>query len=176
VGLQIRSRRQRQRLSLREVATQTGLSISFLSQVERDRVAPSISSLKQIARALDVTVSELLAEHRDDHHAVLRAADRPTWSLARTQFQLLTTRPDRKMEPQLITYEPHGESGDHALTHEGEEFLFVLSGRLSCWIGDEQTSLEAGDCAYFSSQSPHRMATLDDAPCVCFLVATPPTF
>lgn len=176
IGLQVRSRRQQQALSLRDVAERSGLSISFLSQMERDLVAPSLSSLKQIATALGGSVAELLGEDEDCQLAVLRRADRPVWSLARTRFELLATGGDRKMEPQLITFDPGGDSGNHPVTHEGEEFLFLLNGCLKCWIGDETVVLEAGDCAYFASEIPHRMQNPHPGPCTCLLVATPPSF
>jgi transcriptional regulator with XRE-family HTH domain len=176
IGLRVRSHRLRRRLSLRQVAERTGLSISFLSQVERDLAAPSISSLKQIATALEVSIAELLAEPNDAHRTVLRSVDRPSWSLARVRFELLATADGRRMEPQLITFDPGGDSGTHPITHEGEEFMFLLDGRLECLIGDEVVSLEEGDCAYFSSEVPHRMQNASSDACRCLLVVTPPSF
>ena len=176
IGLRILAHRRQQRLSLRDVAQRTDLSISFLSQVERDLTVPSINSLKRIAQALGVTVAELLTERENGQHPILRKQDRPAWSLAHVSYELLAVGASRKMEPQLITYEPHGPAVDHAVAHDGEEFCFVLSGQLTFCLDDEEASLEAGDCAYFSSDIPHRMWNAGDVPCVCLLVVTPPSF
>ncbi|MCC7106892.1 MAG: helix-turn-helix transcriptional regulator [Chloroflexi bacterium] len=176
IGLRILAHRRQQKLSLRNVAQRTDLSISFLSQVERDLAAPSINSLKRISQALGVTVAELLTERENGRHPILRKRDRPAWSLAHVTYELLAVGASRKMEPQLITYDPHCPPGEHAVAHDGEEFCFVLSGRLSISLDDDETCLEAGDCAYFSSQVPHRMWNAGDEPCRCLLVVTPASF
>ena len=176
VGLLIRGRRQRQGLSLRELARRTGLSVSFLSQVERDLAAPSLGSLKQIATALGVKVSELVTEPETDRRMVLRRADRPVLQLARVRFELLAEREGRLMEPQLVTYEPGADAGEHPVTHEGEEFCLILSGVAEWQVGDNVVVLEAGDSLYFEAGLPHRMRNPGDQPCVCLVVVSPASF
>lgn len=176
IGLRVRAQRQCLGWSLRTVSEKSGLSISFLSQVERDLVAPSISSLKQIAEALGVSIAELLGGAERGPQLVVRRADRPVWSLARVRFELLATGRGRTMEPQLLTYEPGADSGEHPISHEGEEFVFVLEGSLTCQLGDDAALLGDGDCAYFSARIPHRMRNESAAPSRCLLVVTPPSF
>lgn len=176
IGFRVRVHRQQQHLSLRQFAAHTGLSVSFLSQVERDLASPSISSLKQIADALGIKVAELLADASEDHQVVLRRKDRPVWDLSHIRYELLTTARGRSMEPQLVTFEPGAESGDHPVTHEGEEFGMILSGRAECWIGDEFFELDTGDCVYFQASTPHRMRNPSDDTCVWLHVVTPPSF
>src|SRR5687768_6425280 len=96
VGLLLRSTRERQGLTLREVARRTALSPSFLSQLERDLVSPSIASLKQIASALDLRVSDLLAEP-STHGMLLRRGERPAWRLSRVRYEQLAPGPGRAM-------------------------------------------------------------------------------
>src|SRR5688572_12185392 len=74
VGLRLRAARERAGVTLREVARRTGLSPSFLSQLERDQVSPSISSLKQVANALGARVADLLAEPAAGEGVVVRRA------------------------------------------------------------------------------------------------------
>ena len=176
IGFRVRARRLQQGLSLRQLSDRTGLSISFLSQLERDQTRPSISSLKDVATALGLSVAELLSDPATNHRLVLRRADRPAWSLARVRFELLATGDDRLMEPQLITYEPGGASGGHPVTHQGEEFGIVLSGRAECWVGEELFVLDEGDCVYFSAQVPHRLRNAGSGPCRYLLVVTPRSF
>ena len=176
IGFRVRYHRQQQQLSLRQLAVRSGLSVSFLSQLERDLTRPSISSLKQIADALDLKVAELLSDAVDNGRVVLRRADRPVWDLSRARYELLATAKGRSMEPQLVTFEPGADSGDHPVTHEGEEFGLILRGRAQCWIGDDLLELEEGDCVYFAASTPHRMRNAGDHVCIWLHVVSPPSF
>ena len=179
-------------MTLREVARRTGLSPSFLSQLERDQVSPSIASLKQVATALGIRVADLLAEQSSGDGVVVRRAERPVWRLARVRYeQLAPVAPpsgsgpgegsgvpaaERQMQPQLITFEAGGSLGDHPVSHEGEEFGFVLSGRVECAIGDDVFVLEVGDSVCFDARKPHHTRNAADGESAYLLVVTPPTF
>ncbi|MDP9365910.1 MAG: XRE family transcriptional regulator [Chloroflexota bacterium] len=176
IGYRVRNKRQEQGLSLRDLASRSGLSLSFLSQMERDLVRPSISSLKQVADALDVKVGALLADPVQRHPTVLRRDERPVWQLSRVRYELLVTVQGRTMEPQLVTYEVGADSGDHPVTHAGEEFGMVLKGRAECWVGEELFVLEEGDCVYFDATIPHSMRNAGAEPCIWLHVVTPASF
>ena len=187
VGLRLRVARERAGVTLREVARRTGLSPSFLSQLERDQVSPSIGSLKLVANALGVRVADLLAEQTGEG-VVVRRAERAVWRLARVRYEQLApaatpapgapVAPDqqRQMQPQLITFEPGGSLGDHPVSHSGEEFGFVLSGRIECAVGDDVYLLDAGDSVYFDAQRPHRTRNAAAGESAYLLVVTPPSF
>jgi transcriptional regulator with XRE-family HTH domain len=179
LGLRLQAARERAGVTLREVARRTGLSPSFLSQLERDRVSPSIASLKQVASALGVRVADLLAEPSAGDGVVLRRAARPVWRLAHARYeQLAPAAPgaERRMQPQLITFEPGGTLGDHPVSHAGDEFGFVLSGRVECAVGDEVFLLEPGDSVYFDARRPHRTRNAAAGEATYLLVVTPPSF
>jgi mannose-6-phosphate isomerase-like protein (cupin superfamily) len=176
IGYRVRTRRQEQGLSLRDLAGRAGLSVSFLSQMERDLARPSISSLKQVADALDIRVGDLLVDPVQRNPTVLRRDERPAWNLSNVRYEQLATVDGRQMQPQLVTYEPGADSGDHPVTHEGEEFGMVLQGRAECWVGDELFVLEQGDCVYFDATVPHRMRNAGQGPCVWLHVVSPPSF
>ena len=195
LGLRVRSARERAGVTLREVARRTGLSPSFLSQLERDQVSPSIASLKQVATALGIRVADVLAEASSGEGVVVRRAERPVWTLARARYEqlapLVPEEPDepmgraagdgaapaeRRMQPQLITFEPGGSLGDHPVSHEGEEFGLVLSGRVECAIGEEVYLLEAGDSVCFDARRPHHTRNAAEGESAYLLVVTPPTF
>ncbi len=177
--MRVQNARSQSGLTLRDLAARTGLSASFLSQVERDVVAPSIGSLKQIATALGVRVADLLAEPAAGDGTVVRSAARPVWRLTRVRYEQLapaTAGQERQMQPQLITFEPGGSLGDHPVSHQGEEFGLVLSGRVECSVGDEVYLLEEGDSVCFDAQRPHRTRNAGDGEATYVLVVTPPSF
>ena len=185
LGLRLRAARERVGVTLREVARRTGLSPSFLSQLERDQVSPSIASLKQVATALGVRVADLLAESAGGDAVVVRRATRPVWRLARVRYEQLAPAPpaaphgsvaERQMQPQLITFEPGGSLGDHPVSHAGDEFGYVISGRVECAVGDEVFVLDPGDSVYFDARRPHRTRNAADAESAYLLVVTPPSF
>jgi transcriptional regulator with XRE-family HTH domain len=179
LGFRIQSERQKHGLTLRDLAAQTGLSPSFLSQVERDVTAPSLASLKQIATALGVRVADLLAEASPGEGIVVRRAGRPTWQLDRVRYaQLAPGKPgqERSMQPQLLTFEPGGDLGSHPVSHAGEELGLVLKGRVECSVGDEVYLLEEGDSVYFDAKVPHRTRNAAPTESTYLLVVTPPSF
>ena len=179
VGLRLRAARERAGITLREVARRTGLSPSFLSQLEHDLVSPSISSLKQVAGALGVRVADLLAETAPSQGVVVRRTARPVWRLARARYEQLAPvfqGQERHLQPQLITFEPGGSLGEHPVSHPGEEFGFVLSGRVECAVGDDVFLLDPGDSVCFDAELPHRTRNAADGESAYLLVVTPPSF
>jgi transcriptional regulator with XRE-family HTH domain len=131
----IKARRLDKRLTLEEVASRTGLTRSWLSKVENFRVTPSLPALGQIAAALEVPMADLfeglerrprlVVVRRDERQVIQR--DQPR---SHTRYESLAfKRPDRKMDPFLLTVPP-GETRRPAMPHEGEEFLLVLTGRI----------------------------------------------
>jgi transcriptional regulator with XRE-family HTH domain len=175
VGLRLRTARERQGLTLREVARRTGLSPSFLSQLERDQVSPSIASLKQLAGALGERVADLLADP-DLEGLVLRRGQRPAWRLARVRYEQLAPGGGHLLQPQLLRFEPGGDLGQHPVRHEGEEFGLVLQGRVECAVGERVFVLEEGDSVCFDASLPHRTRNAGPGESVYLLVVTPATF
>jgi transcriptional regulator with XRE-family HTH domain len=175
VGLRLRTARERRGLTLRELARRTGLSPSFLSQVERDLVSPSLASLKQLATALDERVGELLAEPAPEG-LVLRRAERPAWRLNRVRYEQLAPGGGRLLQPQLIRFGAGGDLGEHPAEHAGEEFGLVLRGRVECAVGERVVVLEEGDSVCFDARLPHRTRNAAAGESVYLLVITPASF
>ncbi len=116
VGGQVRHLRTQSRLSVRSFATRTGFSASFISQVERGEVSPSISSLEKIAEALGVTLGEFFSGVAEgDGGQLVRVADRfglaSSWSNAEIE---VVSRPGSQMEAVIVTLMPGGRSGKHS--------------------------------------------------------------
>lgn len=162
LGQKIRGLRLDRRMTLDDVVARSGLTKSWLSKVENFRVTPSLPALIKIAEALGVTVSQLF-EGLDQRPAfvLVRHGDGPRISRDRETStivyeSLAHERPDRVMDPFVLTVPARG-GRKQALTHEGEEFLRVLVGRVQFHYGDAVTELRAGDSLYFDASTPHRL-------------------
>lgn len=180
IGERIKKSRNEMALSLRELASRVDLSASFLSQIEQGKASPSIENLKKIATALDVKVSYLIEdeEEKNNTELVRRNERKYIESLdSNTKMALLTTSNiDKTMEPILYEIGPYGESGRSYYSHHGEEFIFIVEGKLDIYIDDELHSLNEGDSLYFKSSQKHRFKNSTDKATRAIWVVNPPTF
>ncbi len=156
---QLRALRRRASLTLEAAAGAAGLSPAHLSRLETGQRQPSLPMLLALARIYSTTVSDLLGETVAERDAVMRAADtEPTAAGGWTYFQ--AGAPGRGMQA-LRVQVPHGSQGDIVRVHPGEEWLYVLKGRLRLRLGDSTHRLGPGDSAHFDSLTPHRIAAQD---------------
>ena len=182
LGATIRHTRRKREMTLEQVARKTKLSVSYLSQVERDRMPPSLSSLKRIAEALDVPAGSLMfaksGARSDAPVAVVRqsARKRLVFPGSKISYEMLT--PDlRRRASMLWLHAPAGaESGPAPFSHEGEDAVVVLRGRLAVEIGGVWQELGTGDSIYFDSQLPHRWRNPTNRPTIAIWMSTPPSF
>ncbi|MGW0770108.1 helix-turn-helix domain-containing protein [Streptomyces sp. NPDC002676] len=159
VAPQLRALRRRAGLTLEAAASSAGLSPAHLSRLETGQRQPSLPMLLALARIYDTTVSELLGEMVADRDAIVRAADmEPTPAGGWTYFQ--AGAPGRGMQALRVRV-PYGTQGDIVRVHPGEEWLYVLKGRLRLRLGDTVHLLAPGDSAHFDSLTPHRLASAD---------------
>lgn len=160
IGARLRSLRQQQSLTLRDVATATGLSVGHLSQLERDLVSPSIKTLHDISRALGVNISWFFQDDAPGNRLeqyVTRGDARQRISFAGgVDDYRLNSSAVRDLGLLYSTFEPGASSGEADYTHEGEEAGLVVAGALELWIDGQATRLDAGDSFSFPSTRPHR--------------------
>ncbi len=157
IGAAIRDRRRRLDLTLQDLADRSGLSVPFLSQVERDRAMPSLTSLTSIAAALGVEMSYFVGAPPPGQ--IVRRGSDPEhlhFGTGAVGYVRLSGRhEERKMEALHITVPPGLAS---PVAHrEGEGFWYVLEGALDVWIGQEHFLLGPGDSAHFDQRHPYRM-------------------
>ena len=160
IGDHIRRLRIKRHLYLRAFAVQTGFSPSFISQLENGQVSPSLGSLQKIADALGVTLGEFFAATTAGEEAlIVRTGDRrqldSTWTDAHL-VALGSMTHSRKLEPVLAIFGPGGQSGKHPHSHSHEEFVFVVDGRVTLTLGDEQNELVPGDAVTLPANAPRR--------------------
>ncbi|MFF0129431.1 helix-turn-helix domain-containing protein [Streptomyces mirabilis] len=161
VAPQLRALRRRASLTLEAAAHAAGLSAAHLSRLETGQRQPSLPMLLALARIYGTTVSELLGETVGERDAIVRAADmEPTKAGGWTYWQ--AGAPGRGMQA-LRVHVPYGSQGDIVRVHPGEEWLYVLRGRLRLRLGDTAQVLAPGDSAHFDSLTPHRIAAADQS-------------
>lgn len=176
VGTKIRDARKQRRLTLQRVSEATGLSIGFLSQVERDITTPSLSSMVTIARALDLPASAFL--HQPDiPNAVSRREGRVTYGINPAWIsyeRLSTTFPGQMLNAVKMNVPPRYLS--ETSSHEGEEIVYVLSGSIRYVIDETIYELHVGDTLHFSAHRPHRVHNATDHAAEVLTVGTQQLF
>jgi mannose-6-phosphate isomerase-like protein (cupin superfamily) len=161
--------------SLAQVARSTGVSVGFLSSLERGQMHSSVATLRRIARFYRTNILSLFETAGDTPRLVRPAQRKILETNAGVRMELLAWG-NTAMEPHLFRVKPGGGSGE-SYTHEGEEFLHVLRGRFEIWLGKtEHYRLSAGDSLYFESSTPHRWRNPGRAETWLLWVNTPPTF
>jgi transcriptional regulator with XRE-family HTH domain len=180
VGKAIRTLRKEKGLSLRELSQLAGLSTGFLSMVERGRSSPALTSLNNIAKALDTDLVDLFASERKVRVShplphVSRAGEDGRLSIASSQrmYKVLSPRaPGLVFEPLLVTVGPKSDL-EGPYSHEGEEFAYVIEGELIFTFHDEGYRLGPGDSIHFLSTVPHAIHNDTDDPAKVLWVLTP---
>ncbi|HEY4980184.1 MAG TPA: MerR family transcriptional regulator [Candidatus Acidoferrum sp.] len=177
VGGHLLDLRRKQAFTLAQVARQAGVSISFLSSIERGRSKPSIATLQRLAVIYKTSVLSMFgAEKENRAHRLVRQSERKVLKPEPgVQMELLVFGKSQ-MEPHLFRIAP-GVSSGGSYHHEGEEFIHVLKGSLEVWLDEvERYTLTPGDTLHFESTHAHRWKSLSEEETILFWVNTPPTF
>jgi transcriptional regulator with XRE-family HTH domain len=179
VGSRLRSAREDRGISLRELARRVGVSPSLVSQIELDRVNPSVSTLYALVTELGMTMSDvfgdgttapatrLIRTRSDDDSLVARPETRRVINLASgVRWERLTPHSDPDVEFLHVMYPVGAEScaQEALVTHGGREYGYVTSGTLGVRVGFDEYELKAGASIAFDSSSPHRLWTIGDQP------------
>jgi transcriptional regulator with XRE-family HTH domain len=176
VGGRLRAERERLGISLRELARRVGVSPSLVSQIELDRVNPSVSTLYALVTELGLTMSDVFGDTAEqpvvrrpsaDDGLAERPDTRRVINLASgVRWERLTPHSDREVEFLYVVYPVGAEScpEDALMTHGGKEYGYVSSGTLGVRVGFEEYELGPGGSIAFDSSSPHRLWTVGGEP------------
>ena len=177
VGSRIARARRAKGWSLRRLARESGVSVSFLSSLERGLANGSLGTLHRIARALGTTALELFHLPHGPRAALVRPGDRVRLEARDPGITLeLLTRQASILEPHLVTLPPGGGTGE-AYTHPGEEFLYVLEGTIEVVLDEvEIYTVGAGDALTWPSEVAHRLHNPGETEARALWINTPPTF
>ena len=174
MGVRLRQLRLKQKLSLAEVAGAVGISVGFLSAIERSHMSASVVTLRKLARYYKLNILDFFDAAQANPHRVKPDERKRLHIGPGVQMDLLAWG-NTVMEPHLFTIAPGAGSGD-AYAHEGEEFIYVLRGVLNIALEGEWYLLHPGDSFYFESDTPHTWRNTGKAETVVLWVNTPPTF
>jgi transcriptional regulator with XRE-family HTH domain len=179
IGGRIKALRTEKGITLEQLAQHTGFTKGYLSKVEKSKKAPPVSTLGNIARAFNVTISSLLGEETQRSSLCLvRKTERPHVARDGTAFgysyeAMAYKYPNKIMEPFILTL-PIRPKKKTFYQHEGEELLFVLEGTMKFTHGGQEYIAAEGDCVYFDSSLPHFGESIGQDEVKCFMVICNP--
>ena len=181
VGKKIKALRGRKKKTLKSLGDETGLSISYLSQVERGISRINITSLGKIANALGVGMDFFLDPPTTHESGITRFYEQTLFMVNNAKFYYSRlgngAMKGRLFEPVIVCIHPNSnadmiEPGGH----DGEEFIYVLEGILTLCMGNERIPLYPGDSAHYDPTTPHEWANLTSKMVRLLAVNTPVLF
>lgn len=175
VGLKIRSVRNNKCLSLKTLAEKSGLNINTLSLIENGKSSPSVSTLQQLAMALEVPITAFFESAPVVKHVVHTSHDlRPGATFSNAFMQNLgKDLKNNAVQPFVVTLQPGAGSGDQMIVHTGHEFVYCLTGKIVYNIENEEFVLSNGDSIVFEAHLPHRWKNIHDLESQIILVIIP---
>lgn len=179
VGERLRRIRLERGLTIKEVAAGASLTESFISQLERSRVNPSVASLQRITHVLGTSLGRLFDEVVPQAGRVVRRERRArlTYPGLRATDYLLSPDLNGRLEIIWAEAAPGGGSGEEFYSHEGEEeCVVVVRGRMEIWVGRERYLLRPGDAITLSSRLPHRWRNVGRGKLEAVWAITPPSY
>lgn len=164
IGARIRKIRQQQGRTLQEIADLSQCSKALISKIETGKVVPALATLSRISKALGVKVSILMEDGDLEEVAYTPALyDRPDQFIGTNKgYGIYAYAPqflNKKMLPVLVR-SVRGEVEAHSVSHDGEEFIFVLKGEVEIHIGSRLYHLKEGESIYFESVNEHGVMPL----------------
>jgi DNA-binding transcriptional MerR regulator/uncharacterized cupin superfamily protein len=174
IGPRFRKLRLQRGESLATVANSVGVSIGFLSNLERSQSGASISIMRKLAQYYGLNILDFF-NPIDGTGPLVRPGDRKSLEGGPGVRMELLASGKITMEPHMFRVAPGAGSGE-SYSHEGEEFLYLVRGRLDIELAGEEFKLRAGDSFYFSSKTQHRWTNPGKADTLILWINTPPTF
>lgn len=178
LGSKIRALRTEKKVSISVLAEKAGLSSGLISQIERDMVIPTITTLWKISKALEVNISYFFVEEeivmnpvtrKDEHKKLLVGKEK-------TVYELLTSNPNRKIDLQRVTLKSKTSSVSELFSHEGEECIYVIKGTFTVKTPNADYVLNEGDSIEFKSTIPHRFMNESESECILICSMTANTW
>jgi DNA-binding transcriptional MerR regulator/quercetin dioxygenase-like cupin family protein len=174
IGSHLRQLRAKRRLPLAQVARKVGISVGFLSALERSQMSASVGTLRKLTRFYKTNILDFFDASGTTTRQVQPKQRKVLEAGPGVRMELLAWG-STVMEPHLFRVAPRAGSGD-SYSHAGEEFLYVLRGELAITLEKDEYRLKAGDSFYFESATPHHWNNPGRAETWVLWVNTPPTF
>lgn len=163
VGEKVKRVREQRGLSLADIAQRTGMDMAVLAEIEEGMMPPPLGTVIKLAKALQMKMGYFISGEEDRPFTIVRHGDRKVVSRFDSkkvkhygyEYESLSPRKkNRHMEPFLVTLLP-ASTGEERSSHDGQEFIFVLAGKMEVRLGNETHLLEPGDSIYYESSVPH---------------------
>lgn len=178
LGHNIKNLRKQQRMAVRELAEQVGVSAAFISQVEHGAATPSVPTLVRVAQALRAKIGDLF-DASPGHGQIIRSDERPAYEYPDrgiTEAQV-SSDPSGSLEVLWIRLEPGGGTGPELFTHGADtEFVMVLKGKAAITVGEVVHELAAGDSLTFPGKDLHGSQNLSRGSSELIWVQTPASY
>ena len=163
IGLRVKKARESNCLSIFDLYLRTNIDVEQLSQIESGEVVPSLGTVIKLSKALELKMGYLISGEEEKAYTIVRRDDREVTSrydsnrekqYGYTYESLAPLKTNRTMEPFLISLEP-SETEEERSTHDGQEFIFVIEGKMEVRIEEDVHILDPGDSIYYDSTVPH---------------------
>jgi transcriptional regulator with XRE-family HTH domain len=172
VGARLRTLRRERGLTIEQVASATGLTKGFISQLERDTTSPSLSSLARICDALGVRMGDVFDPEAADAVRLIRRDERPATDWNPNHF-LLSPPHERRLQAIESNIPPRGSAGEPYSFPGDVEFVYVLAGTLELRVGGDVYLLHEGDALTYPLREPHTWTNPADEEARVLWVAVP---
>jgi transcriptional regulator with XRE-family HTH domain len=160
VGKAIKKARQEKKCSFEQIANQTGFSVDYLKNVEKGKIIPPVGTLLQLSKALGIDSMSLLCEPNSKMQQRIKEHAKRTENYA---YKTLTPGTANKhLKAFHVSIEAHQEYKGVGYQHDGEEFVFVLSGKIELSVGNNKNTISQGKSMHFNSVIPHNIRNLSD--------------
>jgi quercetin dioxygenase-like cupin family protein len=163
VGERVKGARQSLGLSIRELSERTGMDASIIEEIEKGSIIPPLGEVISLAKGLRKNLGYLIWGNEDQPYTIVRRGERKMASrhgngmskhYGYDYFSLAPHKAGRHMDPFFITLKPSQTTEDF-MTHEGQEFIYVLDGEVEVQLGEEIHILKRGETVYYDSTTPH---------------------
>ncbi len=156
VGSRLRSLRQAQNLSQKELAKQCGLALNSISLIERDEISPNVTTLQRLATALNVKMSYFFETDQQASVIHVKAGQRPAISSKGVTIEGVGMQLERQqVQPFMLTLAPHSNIGGGRVIHSGHELVCCVKGTLRYEVDENTYLLHPGDMLLFEASLPH---------------------
>lgn len=175
VGQRLREYRLARGFSIRELAEKSGLAVNTLSLIENQKSSPSVNTLVQLAKALEIPLANLFEPLHASRDFILskkgqrRSMCQDGIRVEDCGFEMVS----QPIQPCVVTMPAGKDSGPHPVVHTGYEFIFCLSGEIDYFVQNKRHTLKEGDSLLFEARLPHCWINLGSEPAVYLLIMVP---
>ena len=175
IGRRIRNFRNRNGLTQQELADRTELTKGFISQLERGQVSASVVTLMDLIECLGTTPAEFFKEEEEKVVFTEDEYFEKLDEMGNSRQWIVPTAQRFQMEPLLVLVQPHS-SLEEDKPHNGEEFGYLMSGRLNVYLGEKVYHIKSGESFYYQASQKHRLENPGSRPAKLLWISTPPEF